>query len=331
MVVRAERLYEQYFSDKACRLARKAYSLDPYNWRGLSIYIACLCDLEYKTELFYLSHELVESYPKKPLTWYAVGCYYWCCKKLELAHKFFLRATKLDKSFALAWVAVGVVLSAQEETEHALSAFRAACRLLPGQHMPMFFLAKELARTNNYALALQVLQGALEMSPDDAMVLNELGALYLQQHRFEEAHRHLSRAAQPLRSSKALRSPHDYVVLSNMGTCLRKLGRLVEALEWYSLALSDRAGDASTHANIGYTLHLQGDLGAAIESYHRALSLDPSLSFCSEMLNRAMDDVDSEYSTTAVGEDCRLVNQSSAMEDSASSSIFTPFSQRLGF
>jgi tetratricopeptide (TPR) repeat protein len=54
MILQAERLYDQFRCEESCRMARRAYALDPYNWRGLAIYIACLCDMEYKTELFYL-------------------------------------------------------------------------------------------------------------------------------------------------------------------------------------------------------------------------------------------------------------------------------------
>lgn len=296
MVLQAERLYHLHFSEKACRIARRAYSLDPYNWRCLTVYIAALTDMEYKTELFYLGHELVESYPKLALTWYAVGCYYWCCRKLELAQKHFQRATKMDKKFALAWVALGVVLSAQEETEHALSAFRTSCRLLPGKHQPMLFLAKELARTSNQALALQILQGALDISEDDIMVLNEMGVIYLQQHRLEEAQRCLLRAASLITSHAFIKSPYDYMILNNTGTCLRKSGRLGEALEWYRRSLRLRPGDAHTHANLAFTLHLQHSLHEAVEAYHRALALQPALSFCAEMLSRAMEDVEHERS-----------------------------------
>ena len=291
MVTQAERLYHLHFSERACRIARRAYSLDPYNWRCLSVYIAALTDMEYKTELFYLGHELVESYPKMALTWYAVGCYYWCCRKLELAQKHFQRSTKIDKKFALAWVALGVVLSAQEETEHALSAFRTSCRLLPGKHQPMLFLAKELARTSNQTLALQILQGALDIADDDILVLNEMGVIYLQQHRLEDAQRCLLRAASLITSHASIKSPHDFIVLNNAGTSLRKSGRLGEALEWYRRSLRVRPGDASTHANIAFTLHLQHNVLEAVEAYHRALSLQPGLSFCAEMLSRAMEDV----------------------------------------
>ena len=290
MVLQAERLYHLHFSERACRVARRAYSLDPYNWRCLSIYIAALTDMEYKTELFYLGHELVESYPKQALTWYAVGCYYWCCRKFELAQKYFQKATKLDKKFALSWVALGVALSAQEETEHTLSAFRTSCRLLPGKHQPMLFLAKELARTSNQTLALQILQGALDISDDDIMVLNEMGVIYLQQNRLEDAQRSLLRAASLITSRASIKSPYDFIILNNTGTCLRKGGRLGEALDWYRRSLRLRPGDASTHANIAFTLHLQHNIPDAIEAYHRALSLQPALSFCAEMLSRAMED-----------------------------------------
>lgn len=62
------------------------------------------------------------------------------------------QAVKLDKRFALAWVVLGHVLAAQEESEHAISAFRSASRLLPGNHFPLVHMAKELVRTNYLSL-----------------------------------------------------------------------------------------------------------------------------------------------------------------------------------
>ena len=59
---------------------------------------------------------------------------------------------KLDKRLANAWVVLGHVLAAQEESEHAISAFRSASRLLPGDHLPLVYMAKELVRTNYLSL-----------------------------------------------------------------------------------------------------------------------------------------------------------------------------------
>jgi anaphase-promoting complex subunit 6 len=178
-----------------------------------------------------------------------------------------------------------------EETEHSLSTFRTACRLLPGQQAPMFFLAKELSRTSNHSLALQVLHGALEICSEDVMILNELGVIYMHQGRLGEALQYLLRAGHLVTSADALRSSGDLAVLNNVGTCLRKSGKLGDALEWYQLSLGSRPGDAATHAHIGFTHHLLRELDEAVESYHLALALQPGLAFCSEMLTRALDDM----------------------------------------
>jgi hypothetical protein len=45
-------------------------------------------------------------------------------------------------------------------------------------------------------------------------------------------------------------------IISNYGTCLRKCGMLEQALDWYQRCLAYRPGDAMTHANMGFTLHL---------------------------------------------------------------------------
>jgi tetratricopeptide (TPR) repeat protein len=143
----AEHLYDRMQPEEAYRLARQAYTSDLFDTRGLLVYIACLLELKMKTELFYLGHELSSTYPKLATSWYAVGCYYLSCRKFESAQKYLQKATKMDKRFAKAWVALGLSLSAQEESEHAIAAFRAACRLLPGDHRPMVLMAKELVRT----------------------------------------------------------------------------------------------------------------------------------------------------------------------------------------
>ncbi len=77
---------------------------------------------------------------------------------------------------------------------------------------------------------------------------------------------------------------------------LRKLNRLDEALEWYSLCLVINPTDAGLHANIGFTLHLSGRFNEAISEYHHSLALQHS-PFCADMLTRAMKDVVAHGST----------------------------------
>ena len=75
----------------ACVCAASRVSLtnpSPRPRLGLLVYIACMVELSLSTELFYLGHELSNSYPKQASSWYCVGCYYWSCRKLELAQKY---------------------------------------------------------------------------------------------------------------------------------------------------------------------------------------------------------------------------------------------------
>ena len=208
---RAEHLYERRRTEEAYRLARQAYTADPYDARGLLVYVACLADLAMKTELFYLGHELAATYPKAATSWYTVGCYYLTCKKYEAAQKYL--QVRYPPSMVPVWpfissaadVFMCVCVSrwrprwtsasprpgwpsaspspprcaepflpflprhktlifstpfglVQEESEHAIAAFRAACRLLPGDPRPLVLMAKELVRTNYLALALHLLR-----------------------------------------------------------------------------------------------------------------------------------------------------------------------------
>ena len=371
LVRKAEFCYNRQFSEDAYKYARLAYTVDPFDRSGLFIYIASMVDLGLKTELFYLGHELVHAYPKQAISWYTVGCYYWVCKKFEISQKYLQRATKIDRRSHYAWIALGHVLAAQEESEHAISAYRSAYRLAPGDHRPLCYMAKEMIRTSNLSLGLHILLGALEMSPDDPAIRNELGVVYMKLDRLEDACSNLKIAAESVKDAclkltktqnlgvqdifQAISSPAvDQIaqrgklsksnvttpdlslkyefdqsragqgiflsrgstseqfssqgvgmsrfgnrvvgiggsdeIFSNYATCLRNQGKFVDALYWYDLSLSHNPSMAMTHAHMGFTYHLMQKFHEAIESYHRALGLQPTLAFCGEMLSKALSD-----------------------------------------
>jgi len=55
----------------------------------LPIYCVCLFELKKLGDLYQTAHTLVENYPKRALSWYAVGVYYYLIKKYETARKYF--------------------------------------------------------------------------------------------------------------------------------------------------------------------------------------------------------------------------------------------------
>lgn len=263
-------------SSEAYRLARLAYIKDPYNMHAVLVFISCLVELSLAPELFYLGHELTSHNPKQAVPWYAVGCYYWCCRKLDLAQKYLMKCTKIDKRFAPGFVMLGHVLGAQEEREHAVSALRTACRLLPGDHRPLVLMAKELMKMNCVSLALHLLSGASEIAQNDPVLLNELGVAFLRLDRTEDALEYLSLSVRSLHRGVSGTNPgigesfkeEDEVVragsrctsgaeiYSNYATALRRTGLWERALQWYSLSVAEDPTDHDTHAAIGFTYHL---------------------------------------------------------------------------
>lgn len=99
---------------------------------------------------------LVKDYPQKALSWFAVGCYYYCIKKYDQSHRYFSKATNLDGTFPPAWIGYGNAYAAREEGDQAMSVYRTAARLFPGCHLPTLYIGMEYMRTHSFKLAEQV-------------------------------------------------------------------------------------------------------------------------------------------------------------------------------
>lgn len=49
----------------------------------LPVHLAAALELRKKNELFLRAHKLVEEYPEKAVSWFAVGCYYFCIRNYD--------------------------------------------------------------------------------------------------------------------------------------------------------------------------------------------------------------------------------------------------------
>ena len=49
LIRKAEYLFERHQPEEAYRLSRMAYTIDPFYWQGLLVYIARMADLQLKT------------------------------------------------------------------------------------------------------------------------------------------------------------------------------------------------------------------------------------------------------------------------------------------
>jgi len=162
-------------------------TIDPYCRTAGYVHVATLLGLNLKRRLFQLAHRLVDTDPKDALAWFAVGCYYYACKRYDLAQRHFSRATRLDPSSAECWIGFGCSFAVCDESDQALASFRAAQNKYSGSHVPLLYMGMEYLRTNHLSLAGHFLNSAQKTDPCDMLCCNELGVWSYRQGDMEDA------------------------------------------------------------------------------------------------------------------------------------------------
>ena len=264
---------------------------DPFQLKALPVYLATATELRRKNELYLRAHELVEEYPTRAVSWFAVGCYYYCVRRFDAARRYFSKATSLDGAFVPAWIGFGHAFAAQDESDQAMAAYRTAARLFPGCHLPALCIGMEYRRANNLSLAEQFFVKSRGICPGDPLVHNELGVLAYRNKEYGRAVTHLRDAV--ALAPRPLTDEWEASVV-NVAHAYRKMNDFDAAIEWYERALSLAPRCAGTHTALGFTHQLKGNfqtnMSEAIECYHRALSLRPDDAFAQEMLTLALID-----------------------------------------
>ncbi|XP_048229016.1 anaphase-promoting complex subunit 6 isoform X2 [Ricinus communis] len=259
---------------------------DPFHLKCTLVHLAAAMELGNSNELYLMACNLVKDYPQKALSWFAVGCYYYCIKKYDQSRRYFSKATSLDGTFAPAWIGYGNAYAAQEEGDQAMSAYRTAARLFPGCHLPTMYIGMEYMRTHSFKLAEQFFMQAKTICPSDPLVYNELGVVAYNMKEYNKAVLWFEKTLAHVPSLSSLWEP----TMLNLAHAYRKLKMYHEAISCYERALAFSTRSLSTYAGLAYTYHLQDNFTAAITHYHKALWLKPDDQFCTEMLSLALVD-----------------------------------------
>ncbi|MBK9574713.1 MAG: tetratricopeptide repeat protein [Rhodoferax sp.] len=128
-------------------------------------------------------------------------------------------------------------------------------------------LAAALSRLGCHADALEPMQKAVALSPDDAEAHSNLGATFKALGHLQEAQASYQRA---------LQIKPDYVQAHyNLGNTLQALGQLEQAEMSYRNALQLAQDFAPAHFNLGNALKTQGRLDDAERSYLNAVRIKP--------------------------------------------------------
>uniref|UniRef100_A0ACD5TVM6 Uncharacterized protein n=1 Tax=Avena sativa TaxID=4498 RepID=A0ACD5TVM6_AVESA len=222
----------------------------------------------------------------RAISWFAVGCYYYCIKKYDQARRYFCKATGLDGTFPPAWLGTGIAYAAQEEGDQAMAAFRTAARLFPGCHLPTLYMGMQYVRMHNFKLAEQFFMQAKSICPSDPLIYNELGVVAYNMKEYQNAVQWFELTLEHTSSSvNEMWEP----TLVNLGHALRKLKKYQKAISYYEKALAFPTKTLSAFSGLAYTYHLMDNFEDAITYYHKALWLKPDDQFCTDMLTSALE------------------------------------------
>ncbi len=231
----------------------------------------------------------------------------------ELAARAFEQALQKNPDFADAWAFLGEARQHLEFTNgdrSALSALEKALNLDTASLTANTLMALYWQRQGQYARALEYLQTAADLYPQNAAVQAEIGRTLALEGRLEEAWKayqkalelapqdatyyrllalfslehdyHVSQVALPAARQAVVLAPGDPQALDTLGQVLLSLGDLNSAQRFFLRALDLDPDFVAAHLHLGVVYSLQGDWLAARREWERVIALDPDSSYAEQ-------------------------------------------------
>lgn len=172
MVGRAH--YERLEYASAERAFRAARALEPYRLADMEVYSTLLWHLQQNVQLSYLAQELMNINPRSAQAWIAVGNLFSLQKERSQALTCFRRAAEMDPSCAYAYTLSGHE-SIDEDLDKAIGFFQTALRADPRHYNAWYGLGTCYLRMSKIRLAEYHYRKAVEIHPNNAVLLGCVG------------------------------------------------------------------------------------------------------------------------------------------------------------
>lgn len=176
---------------------------------------------------------------------------------------------------------LGLAYAGLNQLQKAEASLQQAKRLNPGNADTRYNLGRVLVRMGKPDEAIQEFEAAGKINPDDAEIHAQLASVLQQQNQNE-------RAQVELRKSRELRGRSDQQAqagkLNDESNRYLLAGNPQAAVESYRKALKLNPGDAKLHYNLSLALDRLGDKSAEQEELKNAIRLDPNLSVAHNQL-----------------------------------------------
>lgn len=190
------------------------------------------------------------------------------------------------RPYGPAWIRLGESLSAAQQLGAAEDALREASSMDGNGAYVSYALGKVLLEVGETAEALDSLERAVALAPDSGAARRVLGAAYRAAGEEDRAQSVLGQAGSAADTKpdledalyeNVLRLAADALHFLNLGRSLDSAGRTAEAIESYQRALELDPRMAQAHANLVGSFGRTGEIDQAGEHYAAALALNPDL------------------------------------------------------
>ena len=161
----------------------------------------------------------------------------------------------------------GNALSSAERWDDAEKAYKAALAANPQFLQAKRGLSAVYREREELAKALEVLTEISSMAPDEPVIQNDIGNIYVLMERYEEALSAFNKAI-------ALQ-PNFALALVNRGAAFRRLGRVQEAIVDHEKAITLIPNHAEALYQLAATYQKSGQLADAGKRFRDALQLEP--------------------------------------------------------
>ncbi|KAH7889660.1 hypothetical protein F5I97DRAFT_1846114 [Phlebopus sp. FC_14] len=172
MVGRAH--YERLEYASAERAFRAARALEPYRLVDMEVYSTLLWHLQQNVQLSFLAQELMAIDPHSAQAWIATGNLFSLQKERSQALTCFGRAAEVDPNCAYAFTLSGHE-SIDEDVDKAIAFFQRALRADPRHYNAWYGLGTCYLRMNKIRLAEYHYRKALEIHPQNAVLIGCVG------------------------------------------------------------------------------------------------------------------------------------------------------------
>ncbi len=254
-------------------------------WNGLGNAYHALNRFE---EAIYAYQRVIDLNPKDALPWYSLGNIYRQLagdqagepeakdRSVQIIQAY-RRAIELDPAYAWPYHNLGLIYEQRQEYEPALHLFRQAI----DRHIEVAGQARSWAKLGDiyrfqqqFTLAREAYQQAIELDPGYVWPYHHLGLIYRQQQSYEEALHSFQQAV--IRHTDIGERARAW---NQIGDIYQALGRLREAIGAYHQAIELDPTYASPWNSVGDVCRLLERPDEAIDAYRRAVELEPAMAW----------------------------------------------------